>query len=344
MQVIPLEALPNQQFTVVLDSNQWVVTLKTTNGVISVSLTLNNVDIIDNARACANELIIQSQYLESGNFLFLTQNFDLPNYTQFGTTQSLVYLSAADLTALRAAPTLPITAGDFSPTAALPLRFSPQNYMPMVPGMVLWLSAQKLLAGQISEWPDKSGNGNNAIATGVNHPYCIPNSIGGKNALNFIDATQIMSIPHNADMNFTHSVTFFFVGTLADVTNGTLRWLSKAAAFSIGKTSTAEMIFTTLGVQDYNTVSNYFLLNTPIVMAVTMDASNNVEFYKNGILQETITGSTPASTSTNALIVSSAGQPWNGLIAEILFYPTLLSPSQITTVCNYLINEYNIAI
>jgi hypothetical protein len=128
MQIIPLESLPNQTFTVVLDSNQWVVTLKTTNGVISVSLSLNNIDIVDNARAVANELIIQSEYLESGNFLFLTQNFDLPNYTQFGITQSLIYLSAVDLAGLRVAPPSPITATDFNPIAPLPLRFSPSNY------------------------------------------------------------------------------------------------------------------------------------------------------------------------------------------------------------------------
>ncbi len=124
MQSIPLQQLPNQQFTVVLDSNQWIVALKTTNGIISVSLTLNNVDIVDNARAVANQFIIQSEYLESGNFFFQTQAFDLPNYTQFGITQSFIYLSAADLVALRESPSLPITAKDFNPAGGLPLRFS----------------------------------------------------------------------------------------------------------------------------------------------------------------------------------------------------------------------------
>jgi hypothetical protein len=127
-QQIPIQAVANQAFTVIIDGNTWDFAIKSTNGVMSVSLTLNSVDLIDNTRAVAGMRIIPSQYEEAGNFVFYTQNFALPDYTQFNITQVLVYYSAVELAAIRTLPTPPLTAAYFNPIAALPLRFSPQGY------------------------------------------------------------------------------------------------------------------------------------------------------------------------------------------------------------------------
>ena len=128
MQSVPISAVPNQDFTIILDGNTWDITLKTTDGIISASLNLNSIDIVDNARVVSGSYIIQEQYQESGNFFFLTQNQELPLYTQFNVTQSLIYISAAELAALRVPPPPPITEAYFNPLGALPLRFSPRNY------------------------------------------------------------------------------------------------------------------------------------------------------------------------------------------------------------------------
>lgn len=128
MMNIPIKAIPNQQLLVVLDNNQWGIDIKSTNGTISVALTLNGVDVADNARAVGGGFIIQQQYKEAGNFAILCQNFLVPDYTQFGITQFLTYFSAAELVLLRAEPPPPITADFFNPIAALPLRFAPQGY------------------------------------------------------------------------------------------------------------------------------------------------------------------------------------------------------------------------
>ena len=129
MQIIPLQVLPNQALSVILDNNQWDFVIKVTRGIMTVSLQLNSVDILDSAAAVAGSLIIPSLYKESGNFMIVTQSFQLPDYTQFGTTQFLIYYSADDLAAFRAPITPPIKAANFNPIAALPLRFSPQNYV-----------------------------------------------------------------------------------------------------------------------------------------------------------------------------------------------------------------------
>ena len=129
-QQIPIQAIPNQEFTVSLNNNSWDITLKTTAGQISASLSLNNTVILSNARCVSGMRIIPSQYEENGNFIFSTQNFQLPNYEQFNLTQFLLYFSAAELAAIRVLTPQPITAAYFNQIAALPLRFSPQGYLP----------------------------------------------------------------------------------------------------------------------------------------------------------------------------------------------------------------------
>lgn len=128
MQEIPLQSVPNQSLSILLDKNQWDFAIKTTGGITSCSISLNGVDILDGIRAVAGSFLIPSLYEEAGNFFFTTQNFQLPDYTQFGTTQYLIYISADELSALREPATPPIIAADFNPIAALPLRFSPQGY------------------------------------------------------------------------------------------------------------------------------------------------------------------------------------------------------------------------
>lgn len=125
---VPISAVPNQSFTITLDNNLFDITIRYTNGVMAMSLTINGIDTIDNIRVVAGSPVIPSQYQEVGNFLFLTQNFQLPIYTQFNVTQSLIYASASELATYRAIPTSPITAADFNSIAGLPLRFQPVGY------------------------------------------------------------------------------------------------------------------------------------------------------------------------------------------------------------------------
>jgi hypothetical protein len=128
MMQVPIQAVPNQSFSIILDNNQWAILLKTVDSATVVSLSLNGNDVLDSARAVSGSLIIPSQYEESGNFLFVTSNSQLPLYTLFNVSQSLLYVSAAELAAFRLPTPTPITAAYFNPIAALPLRFAPQGY------------------------------------------------------------------------------------------------------------------------------------------------------------------------------------------------------------------------
>lgn len=131
---VPLQQIPNQSFAITLDGNLFNVVLKKCNGVMAMSLSINGEDTIDNLICAACAPIIPAAYLETGNFMFITANNQLPDYRQFGNTQSLFYFTAAELAAFRvapvaASPAVPtVTAAFFNPIAGLPLRFAPQGY------------------------------------------------------------------------------------------------------------------------------------------------------------------------------------------------------------------------
>lgn len=127
-QNVPIQAVPSQTFSCTLDNNLFDLAIRYTNGVMAFSATINGVDTIDNIRMMAGSFLIPSQYQESGNFLLLTSNYQLPIYTQFNVSQVLYYFTAAELAAYRVPVKYPITVADFNPLGGLPLRFSPAGY------------------------------------------------------------------------------------------------------------------------------------------------------------------------------------------------------------------------
>lgn len=100
---IPLESIPNQSFSIQLDNAVYDFRIKFVINFMVVDLARDNVQILTGIRLLAGEPVIPFRYLEGsqGNFALLTANGDYPNYTQFGITQFLVYLSQAELEAVR---------------------------------------------------------------------------------------------------------------------------------------------------------------------------------------------------------------------------------------------------
>jgi len=123
MQTIALQAVPNQSFTTTIGGDIHEITLKYAKGIMAATISRNNTVLISGIRCVANALLLPYRMLESGNFMFLTKNNEeLPDYTLFGVTQSLVFLTQDELAAMRA-PSLV-----FSPLGDYPLRYKPQGY------------------------------------------------------------------------------------------------------------------------------------------------------------------------------------------------------------------------
>jgi hypothetical protein len=135
MMNVPIQSLPNQTFSISLENNTYDITLKETNGVISATVVRNDIIIVENQRCVAGFPVIPYEYLEDGNFIFFTQDEQLPDYTQFNATQSFNYITALELAAFRvppiaSSPAVPtVTATFFNPLGALPLRFQPVGYI-----------------------------------------------------------------------------------------------------------------------------------------------------------------------------------------------------------------------
>lgn len=69
---------------------------------MSIDVIRDNVPILLGSRMLPNAPLIPYRYLESGNFVMLCDGEEYPTYTSFSDTQSLVYVTVAELEALRA--------------------------------------------------------------------------------------------------------------------------------------------------------------------------------------------------------------------------------------------------
>ena len=99
---IPLEAIPNQSFSIRLDAHRYVLTIKEMGDVMAVTIERDSVVLVSNMRAVAGTPLLPYPYLsqEFGNFIFTNTDPEaIPYYTDFATTCKLVYSTAAEIAA-----------------------------------------------------------------------------------------------------------------------------------------------------------------------------------------------------------------------------------------------------
>jgi len=102
MQQIPIEALPNQSFSIRLDDSFYQITIKETAGVMVMDIVRDSVTVIIGTRLTAGAPVIPYQYMEQGNFVFSNIGDEVIYYDKFGISQLLFYLSPSDLLEARA--------------------------------------------------------------------------------------------------------------------------------------------------------------------------------------------------------------------------------------------------
>lgn len=101
MQDIGLAAVPNQNFFVQLDERAYAITIHQGADCVVATVVRDEVTVIQGVRIVPGAPLLPYRYEEDGNFILTTQDDELPDYTQFGVTQFLTYLSADDLATLR---------------------------------------------------------------------------------------------------------------------------------------------------------------------------------------------------------------------------------------------------
>ena len=101
---IPLQAVPNQSLSIQLDNNYYDIVIRACNSgdaqVMSFDISINNAIVVQGQRAVTDYPIIPYAYLYNGNFILITTDDDLPDWTKFQISQYLIYASMAEIEAI----------------------------------------------------------------------------------------------------------------------------------------------------------------------------------------------------------------------------------------------------
>jgi len=108
MQTLALAPVPNQEFTTTLDGNLYDIAVYVAAGTMCYDISVNGTPLLTGQRITPGFFLIAYGAYEgqTGNLMLLTNNFALPDYTLFGTSQTLIYMTLAEIeAAIAAAPT-----------------------------------------------------------------------------------------------------------------------------------------------------------------------------------------------------------------------------------------------
>ncbi len=100
-ELIRLQAIPTQSLNATRNGDRYRIVLKFDGENVNYDIFRNEINILYGFQAVAGSPLIPYQYLESGNFIFVTENDELPDYTKFGVTQFLLYVTQDELESVR---------------------------------------------------------------------------------------------------------------------------------------------------------------------------------------------------------------------------------------------------
>lgn len=98
---VALAPVASQSLFVQLDERAYSIAVRDTGSVVVVDIERDGVQLVRGMRAAPSTPLLPYAYQEAGNFVLTTEGDDLPAFAQFGVTQFLVYLSDAEIAALR---------------------------------------------------------------------------------------------------------------------------------------------------------------------------------------------------------------------------------------------------
>lgn len=225
-----------------------------------------------------------------------------------------------------------------------------------VPSLELWLDANDTSTitesgGSVSQWSDKSGNGNHATqGTGSAQPTTSTRAINGLNALDFdggdsllissIDFTDFAAFPELTIVAVLESDSVTGLTNILDQRSGSTGLLIRrnGADFEAGY---------------FNTVGTYiarnaacFVVGEPVIVSMII-SSTELKIFKNGVQIGTTLPTVYAGMGTNAVTPAIAGTgaypKWDGAIVEFEAFNSALTDVQHQQLTNYLKNKWGIA-
>jgi hypothetical protein len=203
----------------------------------------------------------------------------------------------------------------------------------------------------VTQWNDKSGNANNATATGT--PVYTPNSI---NNLSSIYLGRNPYFTGSVSITGTTFTCFAVATTTASLpltgTDQRLVSLSNGTNFDFDGSNRAAALFNrtatnTIGTYRADTViaNNPIVSNTPFI-AVSQYNGTNGYLWLNGS-----PGSLPSFASSGTFAITKygigdeanpTGEYWQGYIGEVIIFNTSLTDNQRQQVEGYLAHKWNL--
>lgn len=233
-----------------------------------------------------------------------------------------------------------------------------------IAGSVVWYKANAGVTqsgGKVSTWADQSGRSNNATqTTTANRPVYTSNAFNFNSALTFneADATS-MKAGVNSFPTGTNSRSIFFVASYGHSTQENDSWIwgygpstdagAGCGVFSIGKPNGKTSLYVAATSSGCNTQSAdaFWDVTSPKLGAITF-SGGTANFYDAGLKTHTATPNW--NTSTN-LAQSQLGvwgttdrstNLWNGNIAELIMFSSLVDGTAAAKVESYLAIKYGI--
>lgn len=252
-------------------------------------------------------------------------------------------------------------------------RFTPQS----LANLALWLDSSDIItitkdgSDKVSQWNDKSGNGNNASqGTGANQPTYIPASINSKSVINFDGSTNVLNIAASSSIANIFSgggtiITVIRAETMGGGGGG--RPLSKTSSGSdgwlyIGNNLSGSNYKIQLSHNTSATSGAWITTNASATVNQTCvayleynrDSNSNIPslFLNNASISQAITtSSTPTGTmpDDNSIVLNvgnNAGgiRGFDGDIAEVIMYHRILSAGERLLLMRYLSKKWGVSI
>jgi len=232
-----------------------------------------------------------------------------------------------------------------------------QAFVPnKIDSLVLWLDATDLgtiieSGGAVSEWRDKSGNGNHATQfTGSAQPLTGVNSLNGKNVIAFDGADDFLIVtPFATTINLT-IILAVNVLSVNGVNSGLLSLNTLGSPGDgqieggLGSMFLARFNSTSLGSTSFP-LSPSNLLNIPSIINYRLSANDSDTVLRvSGVQEDTDTYNGGLASSHNLRLGINRGVtlPMEVDMAEVIIYNRDLALSEMIAVETYLMNKWGI--
>ena len=196
---------------------------------------------------------------------------------------------------------------------------------------------------KVSQWDDKSGNGNNAIqGTGSDQPTTNADTINSKNVIDFDGTDHFMNL--DSDITLAADFSVFIVLNTDDTANTRMVIGDNVSGTKIGMINPNKLFVRVIDAGSSDTTQT-FASGNPI-MYLTRDTSNKVDQAFNGAsLNRLFSNAAQSGTTTYGQVGrDGSGFHWDGDIAELIIYNRALSITERNSVEIYLSNKWGIGI